>query len=610
MYKIYCRLAPILISSIIFLIYALPFHPIKTSEIFYAHDSFIFLKDHSRYLLDLDNNLISSLSYFSSTFDFYLAYFLEKVMPNQNLGYLGRIAPLFFLSLYFSCVCFRHVNQSGSPIVAINTSILLILAFMTMPFQWLINTGPMLSLQFQITYVLVGIIAISFLNVSKEKLNFKQDVNYIIFLLILLEVFSLWTFSLVITTFIFSLIIFCKLNFLKKNVILNNKYFFIITIILFLILIFGFYYALIMNGFNYLGSLYEGNLTRHLNASGGAITGGLLNQMQGFTDWTMYTRWIRYFGTMDFYSNYFIPQIIYFIFYLSIILFILEKPSQSNFLIIFSILLLFLFISKGAQPPFGNIFTHLVGSYSIFGAIRTPDNKFGAYSSLIIITLLIYISANTRIRGLNLIVFCSTLIYLLVAFQPLNNVLDTKFGKDPNGSSSYPYIQDFSIDDNLPVKLFAGESPPNILLVPGYGNFLAENRPYGPRDPIAIRHTNTLNFTASLNNPNYGYLLSDFIQPESLNLWMHTSNTKFILFRSNHEKSTNVDDFFNVVNESKYFENIYSDNNKKLFEFKPNLRPVARLEIDTSQIKYVHLGSILITTLIIIFSLIWFKKSI
>lgn len=150
-----------------------------------------------------------------------------------------------------------------------------------------------------------------------------------------------------------------------------------------------------------------------------AIKGSLMYPLMQISSWAIYSPWsprvVMNFSDWYFAAPYKLLSLalIVAIFYVSI----REKKYQYLGLLIFCA-----FLAKGPNPPFGGLFLSVINDLPLGFLIRSPDTKFGAFISALIV--LSFLCASTRKQR-------TVLIALLLAFL-LNNIV----GMYANGAFS------------------------------------------------------------------------------------------------------------------------------------------------------------------------------
>ena len=138
------------------------------------------------------------------------------------------------------------------------------------------------------------------------------------------------------------------------------------------------------------------------NSVAGSIGGGLLYQFLHYFNWGLYNIWSPK-SVMTFAGYYLGNAYVLAIFSLYLIVLVAcvrSKPFMSKITPFLAIFLVSIFFAKGPQQPIGEIFTFLVDHFSIFGTVRTPDNKFGitaVFALSVIILLLLNRVQTTKI---------------------------------------------------------------------------------------------------------------------------------------------------------------------------------------------------------------------
>jgi hypothetical protein len=202
-----------------------------------------------------------------------------------------------------------------------------------------------------------------------------------------------------------------------------------------------------------------------LNATASNIAGGLIYQALGYSSWIFYTVWRprAVLSFFDFFkdTNY---SLLVFSLYAFLIIYFIRKVGRSvQVLLLLSIFILSLFFSKGTQMPFGYIFT-LTQNLPGFGAVRSPDNKFGIGIILATSGLLTLFFSSRQSYVLKCIVsfiVCGTMIYhFLPAIRG-----DLFIGDTTSGLAGY--VRTISQDDNEIINAInTSEAYPVVLSYP------------------------------------------------------------------------------------------------------------------------------------------------
>lgn len=129
----------------------------------------------------------------------------------------------------------------------------------------------------------------------------------------------------------------------------------------------------------------------------GNLKGSFLYPLFMWFSWGIYTIW-QPRNMYTFYKYFYsIPYLITpFLLYGLIIQNLRRNISKPFFISLIIIIFLLLFIIKGPQPPFGQIYLFLIDHFSLFKVFRSPDNKLGFGIVFLLSVLLIYNSQNIR----------------------------------------------------------------------------------------------------------------------------------------------------------------------------------------------------------------------
>ena len=152
----------------------------------------------------------------------------------------------------------------------------------------------------------------------------------------------------------------------------------------------------------------------------GALRGSLLYPLFMWFSWGIYTVWeprniftfYRYYYTLPSLLS---PFVIYFL-----IIYGVMKGKKNLLIYLFLILfLLMVFVIKGSQPPYGNVFLHLIDNFPLFRIFRSPDNKFGFGIVFTLSILLLLVSRKFRKP---LFVILISLVVLIQGFPLFSGV--------------------------------------------------------------------------------------------------------------------------------------------------------------------------------------------
>lgn len=159
-----------------------------------------------------------------------------------------------------------------------------------------------------------------------------------------------------------------------------------------------------------------------VNSSGGetytALQGGLLYPMLMWFSWGIYTYWEprSIFTFTPFYYTLpalFSPIIVFIL----VCFFMFKQKMQVLFVAVFITLLIFIFLIKAAQPPFGELYVYLIQNFGPFRIFRSPDTKF-APIIIFCLSLLLLNSTREKIRS-SLMIFLLVFVILFQIFPLL-----------------------------------------------------------------------------------------------------------------------------------------------------------------------------------------------
>lgn len=146
------------------------------------------------------------------------------------------------------------------------------------------------------------------------------------------------------------------------------------------------------------------------NETYGNLSGGLLYMELMWFAWPIYTIWTpRNIWTFSEYYMSFLTMAAPLVLYFQIIWAGVKKTRTSQFVILMITLIGCLFLAKGAQEPFGDVFVFLINNVPGFRVFRSPDSKFG-FAAVFLIAVLCMIISNSLARK----VFVSTVLVVTV----------------------------------------------------------------------------------------------------------------------------------------------------------------------------------------------------
>ncbi|MCX6731157.1 MAG: hypothetical protein NTZ55_04895 [Candidatus Roizmanbacteria bacterium] len=277
------------------------------------------------------------------------------------------------------------------------------------------NSGGFWSLNFVLSYGILPLLILYTYEVFRHGISSRKQIYslaLVIYILFQNVSFAVMTCIVIVSLFLFFVIIF-KFNFLKK--IINWNVLFLVILIFFLIsdIIYAFTKELVQN------SNFKINNTV-ISSTSFSELGGILNILLGYYTWSIYTSWSpRSLLIFSSYLKNVVSWILLGMFtYMSYVVSI-SKKYHHFIKYILGIFVISLFFSKGPQPPFGFIFTFLLKTNSLFGAVRSPDNKFSALVILSIIVLIHYFWQVQKTKFLSRNIFIILAVLLIVLNIPI-----------------------------------------------------------------------------------------------------------------------------------------------------------------------------------------------
>lgn len=195
--------------------------------------------------------------------------------------------------------------------------------------------------------------------------------------------------------------------------------------------------------------------------------GELWYQFLQYSSWMTYTRWTdRAVLTYAQYTQSHGVIIVTVAFLLAILLFLPKvKKITPDIKGLLAVWLVSLYFAKGFQKPFGSLFSFLIENFSIFGAIRTPDNKFGATAAFATAALLGIALLYARKSKYKKILFIITVCYLISASLPMLTG-EILFGR-PYSKVYGGYLADLTEYQPIISHLQSAPKDVAILKVPG-----------------------------------------------------------------------------------------------------------------------------------------------
>ena len=296
---------------------------------------------------------------------------------------------IFFFLNYFSFLKI-NLNLTKKKNLYLN-SFLLTLISVCLPYLALNFHGGSVNIAFIVSYSLSPLALFYFFKLNNQnqlKIKTAAKLSFVLFLIS--HVF--WLVSALIISFmlIFLFFLFKKIKEEKFIIFFLN----IFTLVCVYLLFFSpNLYLLYLHYYQYL-SIDTINQTM----SYGNMVGGLMHQIKMYSSWAL---------SYDFNPRGFFPFKDYYFsvtyllgittLYISAFINFFNKTQTKNFLklyyFLFFFTLLFIFLGKGSQPPFGEFFKYMI-NFNFFKIFRTPDNRFGFMITVCILLMLCFSFIN------------------------------------------------------------------------------------------------------------------------------------------------------------------------------------------------------------------------
>jgi len=283
-----------------------------------------------------------------------------------------------------------------------------------------------------------------------------------------------------------------------------------------------------------------------VNSTNSLIKGGVLTSMRGLFHWPLYTSWSpRSLYTFSEYYNNYIFAGVSLSMYIAMIIFLIKSKKENGIVLPYIfILLLAIFFTKGYNPPFGDIFSYLINNLSIFGAVRSPDNKFPVLIifAFSIIFLLNIIKYNKHVKYIRIY-----LILIILAFSYPFFTREAVLSKDdyPKSGSyvfripeEYKEVVNYLNNDSNLYKVLSLPSSG------GYRSYDINNKLFIGRDIIStLIRENIVSY-----EPTQDEILKQFVlDNQDINSLKYT-NIKYILIRKDlFDKKEEIDKMFKLV---------------------------------------------------------------
>lgn len=265
--------------------------------------------------------------------------------------------------------------------------------------------------------------------------------------------------------------------------------------------LYGFIFESVLNSSNFV----EKNLE---NGVAGLFQGGLWYQFLQYSSWITYNHWLdRSVLTYAEYTQT-IGVVAVTTAFLFAVFFLLPggKRQISDIRGFVAVWLISLFFAKGFQQPLGSLFSYLIENFSIFGSIRTPDNKFGATAAFSTSVLLGFSLMFNKDKIKKRILVGVTICYLISTTLPLFTG-EVLFGR-PESRVYGGYIA--NIAEYSPVISYLESAPKDIsiLKIPGdVASYDQEQTRYVGRDVIRGYVSQTFEYAKRLRPKGNTYRL-------------------------------------------------------------------------------------------------------
>lgn len=585
-----------LINAIILAaIYSVPEIYVPADYKFIAWDGFID-RENLR-LTDINTYRSVSLEYIISIPDLYLHRLMSLFI---NREYIYRVITIYF---EFAIICYIAFSRFKieKRIDLILSSLLLQCLYFNIAFQWMLSNGVIYSIVQQTCYFLVILTIIA-------SLESGLNIGRLIIITTFLSLLSLWSFSLVIVLGLFIAIYCCPQIILDFNKIKQDRVLSLYlssVIFLLILLVFYFYQIAKISNYDIVYATIETSGDALKNGSFGSLWGGLYTQMAGLTDWSMYQNWDgRLFGQMNFYLDKKIPQIFVITLYIFLAWGFLSNIKNYRVYLLMLYILSCLFLIKGSQSPFGDVYLYLIGHFKAFESIRSPDSKFGIYIIACVLLLSIYMVKNKYNKAHKYLLIFMSFIYLSISIVPMITGETTHGNRD---NDNYTYTINLSKDEKLLniIKNYdvAGDFG---LLIPGIGNILTPSGKIGFRDYLDYLNNHMYSFNKATQGP-YGDMLIDGNFDSFLN-WLNLKNIHYLVIRKSIISEQSINICFDCIQKDKNFLIKYEDKFTILYEYSNPLNVKDQFKSKAENVNNVITlyGNIIlfITALIILISFI------
>ena len=553
-------------SSLLWLIYTINRPKEAVNSIFIPWDGYVNKNNLSS--IDLNSETLRAFSGVHSMPD----YIWHTVISNMiGAGaYIARIIPIIFACYLVSLYIYKKLIKKTSLTNILISLILIILLFSNITFQWLVNDGVMYGVTVQ-ACMLLGCLTILF---GLSDLNHTSDTKIMTWLALIVAnaLLSLWSFAFLIPQCMLIILCFAQL-YKRRCELLNLKYikvFLSINILLFATLAALFYLIVSYDHYSLFNTLIP-NANRLIDTKVYEnISGGILNQLAGLNDYSMYTNLGNLsFGSMNFNFDLFLPQFCILALYICIISYALLYKLPNFLYQILLFIAIGLFFSKASQIPFGFIYEFLVRNFTIFQSIRTPDTKFGIYIISFLILLCLFCINTYKSKILKALVASISLIYLSCTIYPILES-ETTFGRVDQNTGNHPYSVDLDTDLKL-ITLLQDLSLKNKkgVLIPGIGHIQTNFSRIGFQDYLDKVVPNLLSYNSSYDGPHNQYLRAENNAYTDNNFvkWLNLRKISYLIIRKSY-LTNRLNICLACIEKNEEFSKIYDDNFSVVFLYK------------------------------------------
>lgn len=251
------------------------------------------------------------------------------------------------------------------------------------------------------------------------------------------------------------------------------------------------------------------------NAAYGNIKGGFLTPLLERSAWILYNVWEPRI-ILNFYEHFYslpftatVLAVLFLVIYLAI-----SKKLGKLLSGVFLFLIVSLFLIKGSNPPFGQLFEVLLDNIPIFLLIRTPDTKLSIIVHLAFALILLW-GLLTAAKKIRYIIFAVAIAFAAINLTPIING-SAPFGIAPQSGKGY-LIELSEAERKIEQILSAAPSWTRILTTSPGGNSLRSTGFFGYAEPLkfavpsiflqtGIEEVSSLEITGYLNDFKNGSL--------------------------------------------------------------------------------------------------------